>query len=101
MAHSSDRAYFLALSLALSLSLSLPFSFSLSDELLWWAFAVVGLLLLEAVLGLALAVLLLVKPRSRRLGGFLLCLRLIFFIFFFSFVGEQTQTPTRAVVITG
>ena len=33
----------------------------------------------------------LVKPRSRRLGGFLLCLRFIFF--FFSFVGEQTQTP--------
>ena len=33
----------------------------------------------------------LVKPRSRRLGGFLLCLR--FIIFFFSFVGEQTQTP--------
>ena len=29
------------------------------------------------------------KPRSRRLGGFLLCLR-----FFFFFVGKQTQTPT-------
>ena len=33
-----------------------------------------------------------------RLGGFLLCLR---FILFFSFVGEQTQTPTRPIVITG
>ena len=32
-----------------------------------------------------------IKPRSRRLGGFLLCLRFIFF--FFRFVGEQTQTP--------
>ena len=31
------------------------------------------------------------KPRSRRLGGFLLCVR--FIILFFSFVGEQTQTP--------
>ena len=31
----------------------------------------------------------LIKPRSHRLGGFLLCLR---FIFFFGFVGEQTQT---------
>ena len=31
----------------------------------------------------------LIKPGSRRLGGFLLCLR-----FFFFFVGEQTQTPT-------
>ena len=63
LAHSSDWAYFLPLSLALSLSLSLPFSCSLSDELLWWAFAVVGLLLLEAVLGLALAVLLLVDVK--------------------------------------
>ena len=26
---------------------------------------------------------------------------LFFFIFFFSFVGEQTQTPTRPIVITG
>ena len=52
-----------------------------------------------------------IKPRSRRLGGFLLCLRFIYFFlnraavgwavsctafglfyFFFSFVGEQTQT---------
>ena len=33
------------------------------------------------------------KPRSRRLVGFLLCTR--FIIFFFSFVGEQTQTPTH------
>ena len=53
-----------------------------------------------------------IKPRSRRLGGFLLCLLFIYFFlnhaavgwavscsafglfyFFFSFVGEQTQTP--------
>ena len=34
----------------------------------------------------------LIKPRSRRLGGFLLRLRFIY-LFFFSFVGEQTQTP--------
>ena len=32
-----------------------------------------------------------IKPHSRRRGGFLLCLW--FIIFFFSFVGEQTQTP--------
>ena len=36
---------------------------------------------------------LIIKPRSRRLGGFLLCTRFIFF--FFRHVGEQTQTPTH------
>ena len=34
------------------------------------------------------------KPLSRRLGGFLLCTRFIH-LFFFSHVGEQTQTPTH------
>ena len=36
------------------------------------------------------------KPRSRRLGGFLLCLRN--FRNFFCFVGEQTQTSTRPLL---
>ena len=37
---------------------------------------------------------LLVKPRSRRLGGFLLCLR---FIFFFRVVGNYIQTSADEV----